>query len=417
MSLFSFGNKPASAGTTPAAPQLAFSAPANPAGSTQQPTSSFSFGAPAQPSGTTGTSNPPAAGGLFGGVGAGQTAQQQPQAPGTGGSLFGSSGLFGSKPATTTTGTTGAGPFGTSSLFGGQQQQQPQQQQQQQPGQIGTGFGSSSLFGQNTQQSAQQQQPQQQTNAFGQSTTQPLFGAQGSQNVVQQSTSAAQSGMQGSTKFTDLPESHQKVFEDINTFIKQQKDKANGIDSSRIGGAIRQTSNDAQSGYRETQVLGQSHKAIAEAIKKQIAKNKEAEATLITIMTFVDAATKSADGRQTIIRPNVDRDFPSSFFIKKAAELEERVHRYKTSISQLRRAIDSLAARSDGPSPEIIGQTIQNHQDAIVTLAGQIEHIDTRLNVCRSGFTAVYQELNHTARDPFEIERERQGEPPRIKSL
>jgi hypothetical protein len=63
---------------------------------------------------------------------------------------------------------------------------------------------------------------------------------------------------------------------------------------------------------QETQLLGQSHKAIAEAIKKQIAKNKEAEATLITIMTFVDAATKSADGRQTIIRPNVDRDFPSS---------------------------------------------------------------------------------------------------------
>ena len=101
-------------------------------------------------------------------------------------------------------------------------------------------------------------------------------------------------------------------------------------------------------------ILGQSHKAIAEAIKKQIVKNKEAEATLITIMTLVDAASKFTDGRHNIIRPNVDRDFPTSyalslsplglvltnsFFVKTAAQLEDRVQRYKTSISVSRPSV------------------------------------------------------------------------------
>lgn len=204
--------------------------------------------------------------------------------------MFGSSGLFGSKPATTTTGTTGAGPFGTSSLFGGQQQQQPQQQQQQQPGQIGTGFGSSSLFGQNTQQSAQQQQPQQVSCSLHMSFP-PAIQAQLCSKQMHLGNPPPNLCLARKARKTSSNNQHRllravckgapsspisrriirrslrissgsccsmdsRQLAHLSTFIKQQKDKANGIDSSRIGGAIRQTSNDAQSGYR---VGGRSH--------------------------------------------------------------------------------------------------------------------------------------------------------------
>jgi len=77
-----------------------------------------------------------------------------------------------------------------------------------------------------------------------------------------------------------------------------------------------------------------------------------------------------------------------------------------------------------------IGQTIQNHQNAIITLAGQLERLNIRLDALRASFTqvvqillvifvltcrATYQDIVNTARDPFEVARQNEKRPPRIR--
>lgn len=134
--------------------------------------------------------------------------------------------MFGSKPA-----TTGNMFGGNTTQFQGQQTSlfgQPQQQQQQQQQQGGNLFGqpqqqSGGLFGQNQSQSQNQNQTQQgqqgQTSLFGSTSQQPQqqqsnsFGQKSTGLTLNQSSSST--GMSKGTKFTDLPEQHQKSIEQL----------------------------------------------------------------------------------------------------------------------------------------------------------------------------------------------------------
>ena len=129
--------------------------------------------------------------------------------------------MFGSKPAGGLFGgqstSTPQPAGGSTSLFG-----QPQQQQNQNQGQA-QGLGQSgSLFGQpqqqqgqtslsGSQQQPQQQQQQQQQNTFGSKPLGQLTQSSGPST----STTQGQGGMQKGTKFTDLPEGHQKMIEQL----------------------------------------------------------------------------------------------------------------------------------------------------------------------------------------------------------
>jgi nucleoporin p58/p45 len=135
--------------------------------------------------------------------------------------------MFGSKPATTGNmfgGNTTQPQGQQTSLFGQPQQQQqqqqggslfgqPQPQQQSQQGQSG------SLFGQNQSQTQNQQGQQGQSSLFGSTSQQPQqqqnsFGQKSTGLTLNQSSSST-GGMSKGTKFTDLPEQHQKSIEQL----------------------------------------------------------------------------------------------------------------------------------------------------------------------------------------------------------
>lgn len=237
--------------TTPTATGSGFSfGGASTAGAAQQAPAANSFGSFGQQQQQ--QPQPAAGGGLFG-----NTQQQQPAA---GGGLFGSTqqqpsggGLFGNtqnqnQPAAST-GLFGAqqqqpqavgGLFGSTKpaggLFGSQQQQQPQQQPQQ-----GGLFGAKpgGLFGNNQQTAAHQQQPFGQQPQSQPQTQQSLFGKP--QQSLLQSNAAPKS-----TKFSDLPEETQKGIEQMDSWIKDQKQIGASIRTEDIGQAIWQTSGDVK---------------------------------------------------------------------------------------------------------------------------------------------------------------------------
>jgi hypothetical protein len=134
--------------------------------------------------------------------------------------------MFGAKPATTGNmfgGNTTQPQGQQTSLFGQPQQQQQQQQQgtslfgqpqQQQPQQQSGG-----LFGQNQSQTQNQQGQQGQSSLFGSTSQLPQqqqnsFGQKSTGLTLNQSTSST-GGMSKGTKFTDLPEQHQKSIEQL----------------------------------------------------------------------------------------------------------------------------------------------------------------------------------------------------------
>jgi nucleoporin p58/p45 len=138
--------------------------------------------------------------------------------------------MFGSKPATTGNmfgGNTTQPQGQQTSLFGQPQQQQQQQQQQGtslfgQPQPQQSQQQSGGLFGQTQSQSQTQNQSQQgqqgQSSLFGSTSQQPQqqqnsFGQKSTGLTLNQSSSST--GMNKGTKFTDLPEQHQKSIEQL----------------------------------------------------------------------------------------------------------------------------------------------------------------------------------------------------------
>lgn len=69
---------------------------------------------------------------------------------------------------------------------------------------------------------------------------------------------------------------------------------------------------------------------------------------------------------------------------------QERVTRYKRTITMLTRAVTSLANDHESLSPQVVAQTIQNNQQAILSLAGQLEGLQLRMNDLRTQYTWVF---------------------------
>ncbi|WVQ82618.1 hypothetical protein IAT38_004749 [Cryptococcus sp. DSM 104549] len=404
-SLFgSFGAKPA----TPAAPAASsggFGAfgQAKPAG-TGTGTGLFGSTAPAAPAGGTG---------LFGST-AGQPAQQQQQQTGTG--LFGSTAqqpaqqrqtsLFGST-AQPTQPSTGTGLFGSTS----------------QPAQPSTGTG---LFGSTSQPqntgtglfgSTNQARPQQQGNSlFGQSTNQPgstsLFGAtaQPAQNqpqgTLQTSTNqAGSSSVEKTTKFTDLPEVAQKYIEQLDNHIKAQKAEATGLQTEALGRAIWQTSLDIKTANEEYSSISHTLSSLTSSLthlrEKMMDQGRDVER-----LREIWEIYSSAEGRMGQARLGAYREFPQEFFGRVANQMDERVGRYKKTITQLNRVVTSLGSEYNTTSPQAIAQTINNHQQAVLTLAAQLDQLQLKMNGLKAEFTAEWRDKTGSVRDPFEMARE-----------
>ncbi|KAL1413645.1 Nucleoporin nup49/NSP49 (Nuclear pore protein nup49/NSP49) [Vanrija albida] len=415
-----FGSTPAAPAAAPAGSSLFGSAAAAPAPATTglfgaaKPAASTGFGGFGQPAAA---AQPAAGGGLFG------QPQQQQQQPAQ---QAGTSSLFArmSNPAQPQQQAAGG-------LFGQQQQQQPatggglfgQQQQQQQP----TAGG---LFGQQ-----QQQQPQQQTGGlFGQaSTTQPstgLFGAKpattglfgtastsqapaqssmfGQPQPLAQSAAPQSSGLPKSTKYADLPEQWQKGIDEIDNFIKDRKQIGASIVTENIGRAIWQTSSDVKAASDETAAIAQGLESLKYSLEQLAIKVSSEMQDLQKLLETWEAA-KPVDARHSEIRPLAHRDFPQEYFFRVAQGEQERVTRYKRTITMLTRAVTSLANDHDNLSPQVVAQTIQNNQQAILSLAGQLEGLQLRMNDLRNKYTDMYVEVTSSMRNPFEVAREEKG--------
>ncbi|KAK4686981.1 nucleoporin p58/p45, partial [Tremellales sp. Uapishka_1] len=385
------------------------------------PSSPFSFGgsqSQAQPQTTTA----PASGGLFG------QSQQQQQQPAAGGSLFGG-GMFGAKPAQT------AQPAAPStSLFGQPQQSQPAQtslfgqpQAQSQAPQTSSLFGQPQTQAQQPQQSQtslfgqpqQQNQPQQQTSLFGQSQSQPqqqqqqqqpsLFGQSQSQ---QPQASTSSSGLSKTTKFSDLPENVQKNIEQVDSWIKTQKSQGGDTNVEGLGQAIWQTAGDVKSAKEEYSALSQALASLTSSLNALRSKFIAEEEDFRKIIEIWETY-KSVDGRPGAVRVAAHRDFPQDFFSRAATAMEERVARYKKNIAQISRVMVSLSTSNDrtSESPQAIAQTIQNHQNALLTLAAQLELLQEKMIDLKEHYALEYREKTNSMRDPFEVAREEKGLP------
>ncbi|WVR03151.1 hypothetical protein IAU60_000141 [Kwoniella sp. DSM 27419] len=370
------------------------------------------FGAATQPGASTGTglfgstTQPQqSGGGLFGST-------TQPQQPQQGGGLFGSTtqpqqqqtgGLFGSTTQPQQQ-QQGGGLFGSTN--------QPQQQQ------VGGLFGSTAqpqqgqqtggLFGSTTQ-------PQQQSSSLfgqaGQPQSSSLFGqtapAQNTQNgTLQTSTKAGSSGgVNKPTKYADLPEAAQKYIEQMDSVIKTQKAQGSGMNTEALGRAIWQTSLDVKAANEEYSAISHTLKSLASSLT-QLRERMITEGRDVERVKEIWDVYRSAEGRMGQVRLGAYRDFPQEFFAKIANQMEERAGRYKKTIAQLNRAIISLSSESHTPSPQAIAQTIQNHQQAMLALAAQLDGLQLRMNNLRAAFAEEWREKTGSVRDPFEVARE-----------
>ncbi|WWC57670.1 uncharacterized protein I303_100204 [Kwoniella dejecticola CBS 10117] len=365
------------------------------------------FGSQSQPQQNTG------GGGLFGSTSAQPQQQQQSN---TGGGLFGSTtqqpstagggGLFGS-----TSTSTQQQPQG-SSLFGSTTNQQTQQ--------TGTGlFGStnqqsqasgSGLLGSTNTANPQQQGTSSVFGQAGQPTSSSLFGqtapTQQQQAALQTSANGQNSnGINKSTKFADLPENVQKHIEQMDTAIKTQKAQGSGMNIEGLGRAIWQTSLDVKAANEEYHAISHTLKSLSTSLS-QLRDKMINEGRDVERVKEIWDVYRSAEGRMGQVRLGAYRDFPHEFFARIADQMEERVGRYKKTISQLNRAIVSLTSEAHKPSPQAIAQTIQNHQQAMLTLAAQLDGLQLRMNGLRSAFAEEWRERTGSVRDPFEIARE-----------
>ncbi|KAI9633136.1 uncharacterized protein MKK02DRAFT_39113 [Dioszegia hungarica] len=407
----------------------------------------FSFNNAGSGTGANGQAAQPQQSSLFAGAAQGQQQQQgqasggfsfgnkPAQAPATGGGLFGQStntaqppgGLFGqstnTQPAGGLFGQSTSTPQPSGGLFGQPAQTQP------------AAAGGSSLFG-----GLQSQQSQQQPSLFGQTqqaqtggtAPTPMSGGLGQQNSLWGSTSmgqnqqggsglqnstlgasssGAQGGLNKSTKFSELPEQFQKQIESMDAAFKQQKTLGQGINSEELGKAIWRTTTDIKSCTEESSALTQSLQNTAQALTALQARFITEEEDVRRLAEIVETY-KAVDGRPGAMRVAGHKEWPGEFFGRVARGLEDRVARYKVTIVQLSRVVASLTNESDGPTPQAIAQTIHNHQNALVTLAAQLETLQVRMNGLKGTYAEEYRARTGSMRDPFEVAREEKGLPP-----
>ncbi|ORY27311.1 hypothetical protein BCR39DRAFT_228034, partial [Naematelia encephala] len=298
-------------------------------------------------------------------------------------------------------------PAASTSLFG-----QPTNQQQP----------STSLFGQSTQQQQQpggglfgqptnQQQPA--GGLFGQSSNQQpsggLFGQSTNQPPQPLAGSTSQTGgLSKNTKFSELPENVQKGLESIDNMIKQQKQLGSTINTEGLGRAIWQTSSDIKAANEEYYAIRQNLTSLEHAHAQLLEKMSAIGADNSKVLDICNAL-KPSDGRPGAIKASIHREFPQEFFKKVAGDLQEKVLRYRKTITQLQRVVNSLSHDQDAPSPHAIAATIENHRNALLALAAQLEGLHMRLNGLRESYTQSYRERTNSMRSPFEVAREEKG--------
>lgn len=131
---------------------------------------------------------------------------------------------------------------------------------------------------------------------------------------------------------------------------------------------------------------------------EHLASKVQSEAEDLQKLLETWEAAKPAGERHTL-RPIAHRDFPQEFFARVAVDLEDRVNRYKKTISLLARAVTSLANDHERLSPQseytlltsckltsVVVQTIKNNERSIISLAGQLEELQLRMNAARAEF-------------------------------
>lgn len=187
-------------------------------------------------------------------------------------------------------------------------------------------------------------------------------------------------------KSKSLSESYDAMCADSSSFIKSQKQIGASIDMENIGRAIWQTTGDVKAAADEQAAIAQGLHSLKQSLEQLAVKvNSEAQDLQKLLETW--EAAKPADARHGAIRPVAHRDFPQEYFYRVATGLEERVTRYKRTITLLTRAVSSLASDQDSLSPQVVAQTIQNNQNAIMSLAASLERLQLRMNDLRGQFT------------------------------
>ncbi|RXK42644.1 hypothetical protein M231_00198 [Tremella mesenterica] len=208
-------------------------------------------------------------------------------------------------------------------------------------------------------------------------------------NQLQSSTSAPLT-ISKTTKFSELPENMQKNIEQVDSWIKEQKKAGEGLLTEPLGRAIYQTSGEVKAAMEEgtalTQGLAGLHASLSQLRAKFVAEEDDLRRIAEIWETY-----KSVDGRPGAIRVAAHRDFPQDFFSRVAAAMEERVIKYRKTISAA------------------IATTINNHQNALLTLAAQLEGLQSRMASLRATFAETYRERTGSMRDPFDVAREEKG--------
>ncbi|KIJ51453.1 hypothetical protein M422DRAFT_244617 [Sphaerobolus stellatus SS14] len=333
---------------------------------------------------TAGQQQQPQAGSIFG-----NTAGQQQNQPQAGSNIFGS-----------TQNQAGTGP----SIFGNNQNQPAQgssifgSTQNKGPGSFGTGGG---IFGGGNQQQPQQSQG---GGLFGNTTTGTTGGSLFGQTSGLTSTQAHQQNVPftKTTKFNDLPEQTQKIFEQIDAHIqgriqisKDLKGKSLDEEPRKAVETIRKVHNDLAS------VLStlQSDKAVVDEIR---AKSDQSVQDAIIATRIMDGF-KNPQQNGAYLKNHAG--FSLEFFNRASEEIREKLQWYKTTIEQIERRLVSAQTQAQY-NPQAIVATLQAQNTTFIALAGKTAELDVQLQKIKAQYRELWRAYTGSARDPFnELDR------------
>ncbi|EFP91294.2 uncharacterized protein PGTG_17151 [Puccinia graminis f. sp. tritici CRL 75-36-700-3] len=407
------------------------------------PSSGGLFGsAKPQNSGNIFGSSSTTSGGLFG-------ASTTTSTPQTTGNLFGSStsaattpqtGLFGSTNQQATGQQTGSNLFGASSqnttstnLFGSNNNATG--------GGTGNLFGSTQgnstptgLFGSSNLQNAGQQsgsnlfgssnQNTPSTNLFGstnnnlntsgvgnlfggnQGNSAPLgnsFGTKASSVPVTPAPSVSQSNpvFTRTTRFNDLPEDAKKQLETLDAMIQTQCRHSDTLKAMQLGTEITEGTSLLRQVTSEMHATSASVKTssnLLDSIRQSIDGDV---ADLLNLAAIVDAhhsqrmAVGSHNAAESLPNP---MKFQFEFFSQKAADMEERVKRYRQTIDYVELQLKGLF---DRPSPASIVPALKAQYSTFMVLADKVAQLDTAVRNLKEEYRDIWRHQTGSVRDPF----------------
>ncbi|OAV87876.1 hypothetical protein PTTG_09178 [Puccinia triticina 1-1 BBBD Race 1] len=342
------------------------------------------------------TSAAPSSGGLFGAI--------KPQ---NSGNIFGTSsttsgGLFGASTTTSTPQTTG-NLFGSSTtttstpqtgLFGSSNQPATGQQ-------TGT-----NLFGASNQNTSS-------TNLFGSNNTNTNatgnpFGTKASSVPVTPAPSGVGNGVSQSnpvftrtTRFNDLPEDAKKQLEALDAMIQSQCRHSDTLKAMQLGTEITEGTSLLRQVTSEMHVTSASVKNSAKLLDS-IRQSIDGEvADLLNLAAIVDAHHSQ---RMTAGAHNTGESLPNplkfqfEFFSQKAADMEERMKRYRQTIDYVELQLKGLF---DRPSPASIVPALKAQYSTFMALADKVAQLDAALTLLKEEYRDIWRHQTGSVRDPF----------------